>query len=365
MSLHARFVAVMAFPWVSIAFIRLIQCIGDGRVARSGASGDALAEQLAVNRNKFAYRVFFVVFLCYPLLCKTVFHMFLCQTLGLDDRWHVDDFSIDCDSPMHITFTAIATVFIFVYPVGIPLTFVVLLRKDERKRKRNVYPARDADTPDDGAPPLSLPQEQEVGDEDLTQTSSAMATSTAFDFLRKDYKDGYYYFECVFLVEKLILTGLIIFLDPGGIFQAVCGTTVAFTFFTIEVVAWPYAAETDNYLKAAGEVQLFLTLLVSIVLQASKEALRDDFLSEAGYDRILVVTFFVTPLLFFTFASSKLFRLCCRCRRSKLTQVVAPVMTEASTEVSATTENVEIQRMTPESISGDSVAGDDGAPLSL
>ena len=224
---------------------------------------------------------------------------------------------------MHITFTAIATVFIFVYPVGIPLTFVVLLRKDERKRKRVVFSERNVDIADDRTLPLSLPEHQEVGDKVSTKTSGAMATTTAFDFLRKDYKHGYYYFECVFLVEKLILTGLIIFLDPGGIFQAVCGTAVAFTFFTIEVVAWPYAAETDNYLKAAGEIQLFLTLLLSIVLQATKDALRDDFLTRAGYDRILVGTFFVTPLLLFTFTSSKLFQWCCHRRRSKRAQVVA------------------------------------------
>ena len=60
----------------------------------------------------------------------------------------------------------------------------------------------------------------------------------------------YYYFECVFLIEKLILTGLIIFLDPGSIFQAVCGTCVAFAFFTVEVAAWPYATDQDNVLKA-------------------------------------------------------------------------------------------------------------------
>jgi hypothetical protein len=84
------------------------------------------------------------------------------------------------------------------------------------------------------------------------------------------------------LLEKLILTGLIIFLDPGTLFQvfplaacticafslfsvtapnvrpavvswwrqAVCGTAVAITFLIVEIAAWPYAANQDNYLKA-------------------------------------------------------------------------------------------------------------------
>lgn len=32
-----------------------------------------------------------------------------------------------------------------------------------------------------------------------------------FEFLVKDYQPKYFYFECIFLIEKLILTGLLIF----------------------------------------------------------------------------------------------------------------------------------------------------------
>jgi hypothetical protein len=42
---------------------------------------------------------------------------------------------------------------------------------------------------------------------------------SSFDFLRKEYRDDYYYFECVVLVEKLILTGLLIFIAQGTVFQ--------------------------------------------------------------------------------------------------------------------------------------------------
>jgi hypothetical protein len=94
-SLHGKFAATMAIPWVCVACIRLIQCIANRRVACSGASSEEIAKQLAQNQNSFAYRVFFIIFLIYPLLSKTVFHIFLCQTLGPGERWHIDDFSVD------------------------------------------------------------------------------------------------------------------------------------------------------------------------------------------------------------------------------------------------------------------------------
>jgi hypothetical protein len=33
----------------------------------------------------------------------------------------------------------------------------------------------------------------------------ASAASSAYDFLKKDYKPAYYYFECVNLLEKLLV----------------------------------------------------------------------------------------------------------------------------------------------------------------
>ena len=47
----------------------------------------------------------------------------------------------------------------------------------------------------------------------------------------------------------------------------------------------PYDSTKDNILKQLCEVQLLMTLLVSIVLRTE---LSDDFLGESGYDMILV-----------------------------------------------------------------------------
>jgi hypothetical protein len=86
-------------------------------------------------------------------------------------------------------------------------------------------------------------------------------------------------------------------------------------FFTIGVAARPYAADQDNYLKLVSEAQLFLTLLLSTVLQAKHDVVDDDAYDETNYDTVLVLTFFATPL--YAFNGASLFCYCCRRRAKK------------------------------------------------
>ena len=53
-----------------------------------------------------------------------------------------------------------------------------------------------------------------------------MAAESSFHFLRVDYKSKYYYYECVILLEKMLLTGLLAFVDQGSTTQAFVGGTL-------------------------------------------------------------------------------------------------------------------------------------------
>ena len=82
--------------------------------------------------------------------------MFGCQELGPDEEWHADSYAIDCKSDAHTGFKGAALFCIVLYPVGIPLTFLFLLHRDERSRR--AWHATDESGP------------------------------SAFDFVRKDYR---------------------------------------------------------------------------------------------------------------------------------------------------------------------------------
>jgi hypothetical protein len=83
-----------------------------------------------------------------------------------------------------------------------------------------------------------------------TKTKTKTKTSSEYDFLKKDYKPEFYYFECVTLCEKLLLTGLLVFIDQGSIFQCFAGQCIACAFLAVQLKFWPYAEHFDNVLKA-------------------------------------------------------------------------------------------------------------------
>lgn len=263
LSVHAKFMLVMALPIVCVVIIYLIRCVSDCRI-----SGKDMDRQRDENRITAAYRTFFVVFLLYPLLSRTVFRTFDCQTLYEDtanvtskELWHVDDYSVDCSSDSHKTFQRIAWVFVVLYPIGIPLVFLLLLWRDDRHRK---------------------------------QSKHVLGSASSFDFLRRDYKDDYYFFEVVVLLEKLLLTGILTFIDQGSVLQAFAGTCIAFFFCCLQCRVCPYRERSDNLLKACAEGQLFVTLLISIILRTQLDR---EHLTPDEYGTILVAAFFATPAM--------------------------------------------------------------------
>ena len=75
LSVHAKFIVVMLLPLVGIVTIRLLQCIANARAGHGGADAELVVQRWAEAKASSAYRTFFVIFLLYPLLSRTAFHM--------------------------------------------------------------------------------------------------------------------------------------------------------------------------------------------------------------------------------------------------------------------------------------------------
>jgi hypothetical protein len=184
LSVHARFSTIMVLPFVGVTVVQLLRCIADAHAGRGGVDPELVTQRRAANKAKASYRMFFVFFLLYPLLSRTAFHMTptACWTIGPDENRHMDDMSIDCASRVHVGFMVAAFIFIVVYPIGIPLAFLVFLLRDRT-----------------AVVPTSSQSEVASG------STTAATASSVYDFLKKDYKPAYYYFECVNLLEKLLV----------------------------------------------------------------------------------------------------------------------------------------------------------------
>jgi hypothetical protein len=163
-------------------------------------------------------------------------------------------------------------------------------------------PDGDPDQQDEESPPAPAPQQpprptlsynahhidstfkQHIGTVAGKRTRCCAAGREIFEFLVADYKPEYYYYECVVLLKKLLLSGLLVFMDRGSMMQATMATFISLIFFTVQVRWMPYVEPNDNILSALAEAQVFVTLVLSIVLRSV------DWKTESfqGYDTLLV-----------------------------------------------------------------------------
>eukprot|EP01052_Picozoa_sp_SAG31_P005638 SAG31_NODE_250_length_19098_cov_4.337123_8_plen_1277_part_00 len=109
--LYGKYKSTMFLPPIAMGFI-IVYTVLTGRekiIARS------------------ASLIFFFLFLVYPTLVISVFHMLSCRKLDDGQYVHNYDYSVDCTSNEYLWFEASAVIMVFVYPLGIPLFFGLLM----------------------------------------------------------------------------------------------------------------------------------------------------------------------------------------------------------------------------------------------
>ena len=84
----------------------------------------------------------------------------------------------------------------------------------------------------------------------------------------RDYKEELFYFEIVDWVRKMLLCGMLMFVDRGSFMQIFIGTVLSVGFLILQVSLQPYKSAEHNALKTMGEVTILLTFLCSFQLQA-------------------------------------------------------------------------------------------------
>merc|ERR1712096_64873 len=71
----------------------------------------------------------------------------------------------------------------------------------------------------------------------------------SYDYIAGDFKPHAYYAECVDLLRKLVLSGLMIFVRPGTVIQAFSSMLISYGFVLMHVKLWPYPSIATNLLK--------------------------------------------------------------------------------------------------------------------
>jgi hypothetical protein len=117
-----RFVIHMMLPVLAIAVILMAAVVA--RVCTPKTKKENL-----VRINETTSKVVtFVILLLFPGLSTKVFQMMKCVSIdGVEGELLVEDYSVTCNQGEHVGYTVLASVFLGVYVVGIPLVMFVLM----------------------------------------------------------------------------------------------------------------------------------------------------------------------------------------------------------------------------------------------
>lgn len=184
-----------------------------------------------------------ITFLIFTSTSTAIFKTFVCDTDALPERGFLrSDYSIECFTLTHTLYRTYAGVMIFVYPLGIPFIYFVLLYKNK---------------------------EVLTQDNDRRRENAKVAP---FIFLWKDFKPNMYFYEVIECMRRILLTGFLVFIKPGSSIQVTVACLFAFISLSVFEVIMPHYNETDTWLYRLGCITIFISSYMGLLLKIDNES---------------------------------------------------------------------------------------------
>eukprot|EP00937_MAST-01D_sp_MAST-1D-sp2_P007766 g7766.t1 len=218
--------------------------------------------------------ILWILFLVYPSTSSKILQMWDCVPLQNGESYLRADMSIQCGGSQGIptqmfgsqgtyaTYSSLAAVFIFVYPIGVPLLFLGVLFVN----RKQLYAG-------DAGHEADAEMEEELG------------------FLYLGYTRKYWWWECVELLRKLTLTGLVVFIAPGTPTQLFVVVLLAQLFIVAYARQSPYFDGGDNDLQLVCQLQIWFTALSGLAVKMSGDidgGAGDRSFESSAFDALLV-----------------------------------------------------------------------------
>jgi len=200
-----------------------------------------------------------MTFAMYAVVSSKVFNTFVCDTYGDDaTNYLVADQRIDCGSAEHNLYKWYARLMILIYPVGIPVLYLSLLMKHKDVLQLN--------------------------DDDKTKMTNTEIKKLAF--LYDEYEPQYWWFEVYVCVQRMSLTGLLVFIKPGTVIQVLVG--IGFSMFSIYIyfTTTPFIKDSDDTLANITQLSMFFTLFGALLSYIDQKSIYDAALF--GYIMVAV-----------------------------------------------------------------------------
>ena len=197
----------------------------------------------------------------YPSICAKVFSIFNCievPSLPANDNVRLRyAYDVRCWSSVdgHWFFVAWAVFFLVIYVLAFPAGLFVILY-----RNRHV-----------------LQEYKEAGDKSFVHL-----ISNFYD----QYEPEYYWFECLVILRKLLLTGLVALIAPGTPFQVALALLICISYTCLVLKTAPFEEDSDDVISFVTEVQLSITMFCGFAL--SMDTLDNPLFRTKAMDVFLV-----------------------------------------------------------------------------
>jgi len=225
----------------------------------SGADAGTLRKYSAFYINLFLMLLFCI----YPGTSKVVLSVFRCHSLQISDTetraYLYADYSIECWEGSHAMYSILALVMTILYPVGVPVLFIMSIRGYSKVTADGV-PLEDArkDDPDAQSALIKDP-----------------VINEQYGFLYGRFKPDFWWYETSELARKLAIGSMTMFIMPGTATQTIVAIGFNTYFLCQMLVCWPFKSYDDNMLFTLSLVATTITLFGALIIQGHIDRLDD------------------------------------------------------------------------------------------
>lgn len=250
-------------------------------------------------------------FLVYSLVASPAFQAFNCESFGDTNSTSYlrADYSVICsvdgkEEPSYTQLKVFASLVIVVYPVGVPLMYVVLFAIAARRRSLRAHlkfltqSYKQVD-PTSSLHPTSL----------FAASYSSASPSPSASRLPSPRTQEFYFWELISTLQKLLLASFFAlpFFGHGTLMQLLAALVAQLVFLIVQVYASPFKRAADNYFAVCSNVMLVFVFSSCVVLEMDgmlytlrdvlTPSLNQRYQISAGLSTSLLITSSLTVLV--------------------------------------------------------------------
>eukprot|EP00981_Chlorochromonas_danica_P002442 scaffold471_cov318-Ochromonas_danica.AAC.33 len=218
-----------------------------------------------------------------------IFQVFDCQSFDDGSAYLVADYSIDCNAPDRSRYVTYGIFMIFIYPIGIPLAYAIVLfrnRKYINPDWRHVIDATEKKFVSN-----RVIQKEKIK---IRKTYEEIAN---IKLLYDSYVPKRWYFELFDCARRLLLGAIPVLVLPGSTLQVIIVLLISLVSVATFMHFSPYIHVHDNNLAVMAQWSITLVLISALIIKVEAMSSSENYEGLGVVLVIINITIFVTAVL--------------------------------------------------------------------